>query len=283
MSANPPLIHPGPAAPERHAAVPTRAALFDVTLAPGDCVERAILDAFAAQGFVSGWVRMDGLICDPLRYVLPAPSPTPDRLAWYSGTQAPDGPARTVQGYMSVGRRDGAADTHCHALWRLSDGGTALGHLLAGESRAARPATLRAMGFHDARFERRADPETRFDLFAATGTPSDRPDAVAVTLRPNESLAGTCRAICAGLGIAGADIVGLGSLNGAVFADGARMRSPISEFLVRRGRIDGEEVTLDLGVVDAEGNRFDGPVDPGCAAVSVTAELVILPDREAKR
>lgn len=285
---NPPLVHPGPPESERRCIAPTRVRPFGIDVAAGENVEAAILRGFERAGCDSGWVRMDGLRCDPIRFIMPAASPTPDRLAWYSETHAPGGVAGIVEGYMSVGRSGARGATHCHGVWRLADGSEIVGHLLSDACRAAAPAVLSATGFVDASFERRADPETRFDLFVASGkaspgeaSPATRPGAVAMTLRPNESLAGACRAACERFDIASAKIVGLGSLNGATFLDGARMPAPINEFLIRLGGIEADGADLfDLVAVDVDGTRFSGPVDLDRVTISITAEVVILPDAE---
>ena len=277
--ANPPVVHPGPANPERVRLATTRTRPVEVALAAGDDLEAAILRAFVRADCASGWVRMDGLRCEPLRYVVPAEAESAARFAGYSAPVQPEGPGEILRGYMSVGRDSAGGSSHCHGVWRHADGTEALGHLLARECVVAAPARLHATGFLDAGFLRRPDPETGFDLFTVEGDTAAPAEAIVLTLGPNESLPRACRAACARCGIAGAEVVGLGSLNGARFRDGRRMRSAIDEFVIRRGRVgrDGSDL-FDIEVVDVDGARFAGPLDPDDATVSITAELVILPD-----
>jgi len=269
IAPNPPVRHPGPKGTLRVNAVPTTTVHLGIDIAAGDIVERAILDAFDGAGIASGMVTMDGLACAPLRFVMPAVSPTPDRFAWYSDPHEAVG--RFLTGYMSVGRDRDAGFTHCHGHWALSDGTQAIGHLLGPESVAARDITLQAIGFRNAVFDRRHDPETRFDLFQAIplGTSPNDPDALVLTLKPNENILTACRAACP---FPNARLHGLGSLNGAAFQGGTPMPSPITEFLIRSGDL----THLDIAIIDETGHQLTGPLDPAHANVSVTAELVLL-------
>lgn len=266
---NPPVEHPGTRVEPRAHAIPTETVRFPIDIPDGATIEPTILAAFAAAGVPSGFVIMDGLACAPLRYVMPAASPTPDRFAWYSAPLEAQG--TFLSGYMSVGRDGDNGFTHCHGHWGLADGTQAIGHLLGPESVAAEPITLQATGFRNAVFSRRPCPETRFDLFHATafGDPAGKPDAVVLTLKPNQNILTACRAACP---FANATLHGLGSLNGAAFESGAHMPSPITEFLIRSGDL----THLDIAIIDEAENQRTGPLNPAHANVSVTAELVLL-------
>ncbi|MGJ8545970.1 MAG: hypothetical protein ACSHWZ_11050 [Sulfitobacter sp.] len=274
---NPDLVHPGPRAAQRMNAVPTQARSFEITLRAGQPLEQCILEGFAAAGMVSGFAELEDLAFERLEYVSPARSDSPDRLAWYSAPRRPQGAAKIAYGYMSVGRHGAAGFTHCHGLWHLAGGRRIAGHLLSQDCIIARDRVIRATGFKTALFDRLPDPETGFEIFAAGGTPSGPVQAVALTLRPNSDVTQACAEICAKLGIQSGRIVGLGSLNGAGFKSGARMYDHASEFMVRRGIIQGGVPQLEILVVDSFASQFAGVLTPGEARVSITAELVILP------
>ncbi|TMV91619.1 hypothetical protein FGG78_09775 [Thioclava sp. BHET1] len=277
-SGNPPLIHPGPRLEPRVQAVRTRTQTFEIALKAGESLEAGILAGFARAGLTSGFVELSDLDCARIDFVFPAHSPSPERLAWYSSPQAPEGPARIHQGYMSVGRYQGAGFTHCHGTWALADGTETMGHLLSHQTVVAQDCTLRATGFVSALFERLPDAETRFEIFAATGDDCGAgADAIVLTLRPNTDIPTACAQLCDAHGITRARIVGLGSLNGAVFHDATRMRDHASEFLIREGRFEAGQATLDICVIDSESTQFTGQIIAGGGGVSVTAELVILP------
>lgn len=204
LGANPPLVHPGPAAQARREVVPTAGAEFEIFIEPGERVGEAIRTGFAQEGYASGCAEIVELDCDILRYVIPAPPEDATRLAWYSAPREPEGISRIEQAWISVGRDGAEAFLHCHGIWRLSDGGRALGHLLAEESVAAASCRVRATGFRDAIFDRRHDAETGFQLFAAAQAGREVPavfKAVAVTLRPNEDIVTAVEEICRDLGI----------------------------------------------------------------------------------
>lgn len=281
--ANPPLVHPGPVAERRRDIAPTAAAAFDITIEPGKSVEDAIGAAFDEAGFLSGCVWVEDLACDPLRYVIPAEPNDPSRLAWYSGTHAPDGGGVIERAYISVGRDAGALFTHCHGRWRLADGTMAAGHLLGGDTVAAAHCRVRAVGFTGAVFDRRQDEETGFSLFSAVNTgghgAATSPGAVAITLHPNEDICIAIEETCRDLGIGPARILGLGSMNGADFEDGSRMASAITEYLVLAGRHDpAAGARIEILAVDADAAIFTGTVRRGRATVSITSELVVVPD-----
>lgn len=281
--ANPPLVHPGPLAMRRRDIVPTGAHRFDIAMQPGDVVESALRKGFANAGFAAGCVLIEGLDCDPLRYVIPAPPIDARRVAWYSGTHAPAGRCRIARAYLSVGRDGGNFMTHCHGLWHLPDGARAFGHLLAPDTVCAAPCRLRAIGFDDALFDRLADAETGFSLFSAVPVAgraaAGMPGAVAVTLHPNEDISLAVQDICAGLGITRADVLGLGSMNGADFQDGRRMDAAITEFAITQGRYDADTgARIAVMAVDKDAVIYAGALVPGRATVSITAELVIVPD-----
>ena len=275
---NPPLRHPGPVVEPRVSAIPTAIRHFDIALTGEIPLEEAILTAFSDQGLTGGAVEIDGLECTAIDYVIPAQSEFPDRLAWYSAPRSPKGPARILQAYASVGMDHGAGMTHCHGIWRLADGRRAMGHLLGPKTMPAPGQVLRAIGFEHALFDRRPDPETNFDLFAASGDGSETPQAIVVTLRPNEDIPTTCMRLCAQYGFDSARVIGLGSLNGAGFIGVSAMQDHVSEFLIRSGRASPTSAEIDIAVVDSGANCFEGVLATGQGRVSITSEIVLLSD-----
>src|SRR5699024_9954177 len=69
------MIHPGPRAPERMQAARTRLVPIEGTLRAGETVMVGVARLFAGAGCPGGVVFLDGVTCDPMRYVLPALSP----------------------------------------------------------------------------------------------------------------------------------------------------------------------------------------------------------------
>ncbi|MBU2960351.1 DUF296 domain-containing protein [Citreicella sp. C3M06] len=270
---NPPLRHPGPDIQPRVSAVATRLVPVRIPLDGTQPVEAAICAAFAGR---SGFVELAELRCETLDYVVPAPSERADRLAWYSAPQRPSGAARIPQGYASVGVHRGRGMIHCHGIWELANGHKALGHLLGMDTLPEAGQVLSGFAFASAAFDRLPDLETNFELFTARGQDMDAPQAVCLTLRPNEDIPTACMTLCARLGWQSARVIGLGSLNGAGFADGGIMRDHISEFLVQRGAAGPDHAEIAVTVVDSAGDVFGGTLVTGQGCVSVTAEIVLL-------
>jgi predicted DNA-binding protein with PD1-like motif len=283
MNRRPPIVHPGPPAPQRHALAWARAVPLDFTLPRGEAVETGLAKAVAAAGCDGACVEIDGGRFDPFRYVLPAASPDAGHAAWYSATVVPEGGVVIDRATAIVGRRDGAGFVHCHGLWRGEDDAPALGHMLPPESFPAEDVRVRGVGLSGAVFESRHDPETNFRLFAAEpsgGRVADNGSALAVTLRPNQDISYALEAICGEAGIHRASIHGIGSLNGARFESGPAMHSYASEFFVTEGRLAatpaGPRARLDIAVVDMDGAIYRGRLVRGENPICVTAELVVV-------
>ena len=123
------LAHPGPRAPDRRQAAPATLRPLAGRLRAGRPVMDEVARLFADGGCRGGMLWLDGVVCDPMRFVLPALATDDQHAAFYSATHAPDGPVRIGASTASVGWRDGAPFLHCHGQW--SGGfGAAMGHLL---------------------------------------------------------------------------------------------------------------------------------------------------------
>lgn len=274
MSAAPArLVHPGPPAPDRRQAV--RATLRPVagTLPAGATVMAGVGELFAAQGCRGGIAWLDGLICNPFRYVLPALATDDLHAAYYSETHAPDGPVRIGPSTASVGWRDGAPFLHCHGTW-TGGMGTAMGHLLPFDSVVAEDCAVRGIGSPDAWFEAVADAETNFTLFAAAGGGTGDGGLV-VRLRPEEDVCDALATLCAEHGIEAARVHGLGSICGVRFAGGGTVPCVATEVRIDEGRVAGGRARLSVSVVDVDGAIHAGTLLPGANPVGVTFELLV--------
>src|SRR6478609_5204886 len=136
------IIQPGPAAPERIQWIEAHGRRFRMSLAAGLPLLEAVRRGFAAMGFTSGVVTVDGLVLGPFAYVMPALSKTPEHAAFYSDTFRPAGVTRVETGAMTFGMRDGAPFFHCHALWTEADGKVSGGHILPDDTVLAETVTV---------------------------------------------------------------------------------------------------------------------------------------------
>jgi hypothetical protein len=266
------LAHPGPRAADRRQAAPATLRPLAGRLAAGRPVMDEVARLFADAGCKGGILWLDGLVCDPMRFVLPALSPGPEHAAFYSATHAPDGPVRIGASTSSVGWRDGAPFLHCHGQW--SGGfGTAMGHLLPADSILAEDAQVRGLGSPDAWFEALPDPETNFTLFAASGGGGS--DGLVARLRPDEDVCAAIAALAAEHRIPRARVHGLGSIAEPRFADGRRVPCVATEVRIDAGRVADGQVALDVSLVDVDGAIHAGQLAPGLNRVGVTFELLI--------
>lgn len=280
------IRQPGPAEPERVQWAEARGRKLRLDLQPGKLLLEAIGEAFAAQGFASGVLRLPaGLALSPFAYVMPALSQTPEHAAFYSETFRPGGVTRIETGALTFGDRDGAPFFHGHALWREADGTRNGGHILPDQSFLAEPITVEAIGLDGAGFVAGHDPETNFKLFM----PAVRSHGIAeaggrffvLRLRPNRDVFTALEAFCAERGIAHAVVHGgVGSTIGAHFGDGRVIEPFATEIAITAGHVapgaDGRpEAALAIALVDYTGGMAQGALARDENPVLMTLELVL--------
>ncbi|MCO6393324.1 DUF296 domain-containing protein [Aliihoeflea aestuarii] len=285
------IRHPGPPASERSSVAPCGAQALQLELKAGESVNRAVTRAFAEAGFLGGYADLEEVQLAPLRYVIPAPAPDEKHAAWYSATFAPEGMATIEAAGLVAGMRDGEPFVHCHGIWRLADGARHGGHLLPHDAILAADTTVAAWGIAGAQFVAIDDAETNFKLFSARpcapAPPAAMPRALACTLRPNVDIVTTIEAICDRYGFGAAQVGGVGSLVGVDFTDGRHIASYATEILITAGRFqandDAAHCTLDIALVDLDGNLHEGRLERGRNPVCVTFELLIRETASASR
>ena len=218
------IQQPGTGTPERIQWVECGGRAFSLTLPAGVSLLEAVRNGFAAAGFASGVVKLDGVKLSPFAYVMPALSKTPEHAAFYSETFQPEGGARVEVGAMTFGQRDGAPFFHAHALWVEGDGKHSGGHILPDETTVAETIRLQAVGLDGAAFTAEPDSETHFKLFgpvAAASGGAGEGRFFALRVKPNVDFCGALEAFCAEHDIREAVIHGgVGSTIGARFVDG---------------------------------------------------------------
>ncbi|MEM9342597.1 MAG: DUF296 domain-containing protein [Pseudomonadota bacterium] len=267
------VVHPGPVANRRVDTARSEGREIEVTLAAGVPLEQAVAEA--TRGYTSAWLEIQDAPVAALDYVIPAPSPDDDHVAWYSDAHSFGGPGRIDHLGMIVGRHKGASFLHGHGLWTPEGAPQAMGHILAPHTVLAAPATARGVGLTGAVFDRLPDPETNFELFQVSGGGSSG-DYAAVRLRPNQDFATALDAACAELGWTAARVHGLGSLIGAQFENGAVLDSLPSEFLITDAIVGVGGPAPEIVIVGIEGSRIlSGLLTRSENAVLITAEIVL--------
>lgn len=268
------MIHPGPRAPQRTVAVQTALRPIRGILPAGQSVMQAVGDLFAAQGCKGGVLALDGIVCEPLRYVLPALSTDGLHAAWYSEPIAPEGRVTIRHATAMVGWRDDAPFLHCHGIW-MPGGAARMGHLLATDSVLVSDCEVTGLGSPDAWFEGVPDPETAFTLFTPQGGGDGR--ALLARILPGEDCVTAVETLCAAHGITEARLHGVGSIDHVRFAEGHRMDCLATELRLDRATLRAGRAVLPIQVVDIEGTIAEGTLTRGQNPVGVTLELIIEP------
>ena len=266
------LAHPGPRAADRRQAAAATLRPISGRLAAGRTVMAEVARLFAENGCKGDVLWLDGLVCEPMRFVLPAFATDGEHAAYYSATHAPAGPVTIGASTASVGWRDGAPFLHCHGQW-TGGFGTAMGHLLPFDSIVAAEAEVTGVGSPDAWFEATPDAETNFTLFAPAGGGGS--GGLVARLRPDEDVCGAIATLCGAQGIVRARVHGVGSICEPRFADGRHVGCIATEVRIDEGRVAGGQVVLDVSLVDVGGGIHAGRLAPGLNPVGVTFELVI--------
>ncbi|PID95747.1 MAG: hypothetical protein CSA85_00755 [Alphaproteobacteria bacterium] len=273
------VTHPGPVRPSRMDLAACEGRAIEVTLAAGIPLEDAIAEALAPLALDSAWLEIKNAEVKNLNYVIPAFAPDDAHVAWYSDTLG-FAKGRIDHVGMIVGRHDGAFFLHGHGRWTPEGGPAAMGHILAGQTQLSEPVKARGIGLVGARFDRRGDEETNFDLFHVDQVGSAGPDYAALRLLPNQDFAQGLDDACAALGWAAARVHGIGSVNTARFEDGQVLDSLPTEFLITdaiAGTTGSHEKSgPEVVIVGIDGTKIlSGRLSRGENAVLVTVEAVL--------
>jgi len=278
MDPNRRIAQPGPALMPRIVAAPCRVTERRFTLAPGgillDSLHEVLGDGASAA------LHLEGGAFGPFHYVIPSLSETSEHAAFYSATFTPPGATRIEAARITFGTRDGAPWLHCHGFWTEADGTQSGGHVLPDLTRIATPIEVRAWVLDGAVFTTRHDPETNFNLLGpAPGAGGGA--SYAIRMRPNQDLCTALEEFCVAHGLARAEIRGgVASIIGAVFEDGRQATAFATEMFIQRGTIAPDAAgrmvaSIDVGLVNYLGERWEGRLRRGANPVLMTAELVL--------
>ncbi len=265
------ITHPGPPAPAREDVVPCEAVPLRLTLRMGLPLTQAVAEALGAEGFAFGYLRLDGVRLAPLVYVMPAPASEHGHAAWYSATHSlPEG--RITHGGAHYGRREGRGFIHSHSRWEP----LGMGHLLCDDCIIARDVEVQGWGLRGAGLVAQEDRETLFTLFRPQATGPCTPNALLVTLRPNQEIGAALQGIAKDM--PKARIEGIGSLVGTHFERAPAIESYGTEILIVEGQVSASETRLRMASVGFDGRSELDQLATGQNAICVTAEILILPE-----
>lgn len=277
------MIHPGPRAADRVQARNATLRPIAGRLPKGAVLMDAVGDLFAAQGCRGGVLDLAGVVCDPMRFVLPAPSTDGLHAAWYSETHAPDGPWRIHSATATVGCKDGAPFLHCHGIWGDP---RQMGHILPFDCRLAEDAQVSGLAAPDAWFEVLPDPETAFSLFTPQGGGEGQGGGAGqglfARLLPGEDVITAIESLAARHGIARARLHAVGSIDHIRFAEGHGVACHATELRFSNAALTDGRAHIPIEVVEIDGTISCGTLTRGNNPVGVTLELIIEPTEDPK-
>lgn len=269
------VAHPGPERAARMDLALCDGREIGVTLAAHIPLEDAVAQALAPFEFDSAFLEVNNADVDALNYVIPADAPDDTHVAWYSQTKGFD-KGRIDRLGMIVGRHLDHSFIHGHGLWTPDNGTQAMGHILAPQTALAAPAQARGIGLNGARFDRRRDEETNFDLFHVDQLGAAGKNFAALRLLPNQDFTSALDAACQACGWPSAKVQGIGSINRPCFEDGRMLDSLPTELLVLDAIAGANGMGPEIAVVGTKGDDIlTGHLSRGANAVLVTAELVL--------
>lgn len=284
------INHPGPQALDRIQSGIGQLAKIEAELEAGLTICESIGRILEPKGITAAALHFDGLAFNPMRYVQPAYSDTPDRVAFYSATFAPEGTVQIDFSTATYGSKNGEPFIHCHAIWRDEKGHIQGGHILPYEAVLARPAKLTAYATCDVAMTVVPDDETNFSLFGVSSIAPNsqtqnmdesRAKLVVVKIRPNEDLVTAIEEVARRNGITSARILsGIGSTAGAVI-DGQKVICKLpTELLIAGGKVtmnaDSEvKVEMDTILIDVDGGIHRGTMSRGRNPTLICFELFL--------
>lgn len=244
----------------------------------GKSIGASVADLMRQEHCTGGIIELSGGWLDPFHFVIPAEDPRKEHAVWYSDTRVCSGGAAIERATCSVGLDKGASSLHCHGLWRAASGELLGGHLLPEDNLITQPVAVTALLTSDARFERRFDEETNFELFAVAGGGTG--NGVLATIRPNGDITEAIERMAHAAGIRKATVHGVGSLIDMSLADGRIAQSLALEVAITGGRIvphEGGVTVVDLAMagVGMDGVPYEGVLRRGHNHVCVTFELAL--------
>ena len=274
------IQQPGPAG-EPWISVPTRLEKLDFELTAGIALDDALSEEIKTRGLSGAYIRIVDASMERMQYVIPGLAPNDEHVAWFSETISPAMPGRIEDASIICGVMSGKPTFHCHGQISDANQNPALGHLLLESCYLSSPVRVTGLGFKDARFNRKADPQTNFDLLMpeAVGEGSNFNEGLLVRVAPNIEIAEALIECCRRANWQRASIHGVGSLIGAHFDDGRVLKSFATEYMVTSGAIElgGSEPHIDLQIalVGLGGDVMQGRLAQVNNPVLITSEILL--------
>lgn len=267
---------PGPPRSRAWESAPCAVLPVQVPLRAGSNLLEAAGAWMRAEGCDGAMLRLTDVPVAGLRYVLPDVSSDPTFAAYYSPDHRLQGPGFIRSGQMTLGWRDGAPFAHCHGVFEDAAGDLACGHLRVESCVLGAEAAMTGHALRGATFEAQPCGETNFMLLTPVPRRTVRANAAIVKLSPNVDIAAALAEAASAHSLGDVTVHGLGSLVGAVFADGQRLERMETEFFFDHARVRAGRADLDITIVEAGGRRLSGRLAHGANAVLMTVEALLV-------
>lgn len=273
------VIHPGPIRQSRQDLAACKGMETEVVLAAGVSLDVAVTQALEKLDRDSAYIDIRAAKAAPLNFVGPIYDPEGNKAAWYSETRVFEHGFIEQLGII-VGKFEESIFLHGHGVWSAGECKQTLGHILPSETRLAEPTTAKVVALSGARFDRRRDEETGFDIFHVDSIDESNGPFAALKLFPNQDLTQALSAARKSLGWKAARVFGIGSLNGAILADGNRLDPQPTEFLITDAMLSESEDQINVAMVGVDGKQLHaGRLEPSKNPILITTEIILKKER----
>lgn len=286
------LTQPGEPLPQRVDAYPTTLHPVRVELPAGMPLLTALKHTVFDQGYTSAFGELRGGIFASFGYYIPAVCQAGTSVATFSEPFEGRSPATFIRGGLTIGLRDGAPFTHCHAQFVDADGVMRAGHLIPESVVLGAGVTADLYASRDVAMTVLPDTEINFSVFQPNAVdPADRLPSTSPGLRsvvarihPNVDITEAVEDLAEQHDFDTAIIRGkIGSFVGATLLQGDQLISapgPAVEVMYLDGAIRRDpkgviraELTCAAAAVD--GNVYSGALVRGHNPIAMTFELAL--------
>ena len=269
------VLHPGPIRQSRQDLAACKGIETEVMLAAGVPLDVAVSQALEKLDCDSAYIDVRASKTAPLNFVGPIYDPEGIKAAWYSETRVFEHGFIEQLGII-VGKFEESIFLHGHGVWAADECKPTLGHVLPSETHLAEPATAKVVALSGAKFDRRRDDETGFNIFHVDSIDESNGPFAALKLFPNQDLTQALTSARKSLGWEAARVFGIGSLNGVMFTEGDRLDPQPTEFLITDALLSESEDHINVALVGVNGKQLHaGRLEPNKNPILITAEIIL--------
>ncbi|WP_416061840.1 PCC domain-containing protein [Rhodococcus indonesiensis] len=286
------LTQPGEPLPQRVDVYPTTLYPVRVELPAGTPLLTALKQVVFDQGYTCAFGELRGGTFASFGYYIPAVCQAGTSVATFSAPFEGRAPATFMRGGLTVGLRDGATFTHCHAQFVDADGVMRAGHLIPDSVVLGAGVTADLYASRDVAMTVLPDTEINFSVFQPHAVdPADGPlptpgglRSVVARIHPNVDIVEAVEDLAEQHGFDTAIIRGkIGSFVGTTLQQGDQLVSapgPAVEVMyldgsIRRDHTGTVRAELTCAAAALDGNVYSGQLVRGHNPIAMTFELAL--------